>query len=170
MARLYYQFYTNVMYRTCPGCLALHGKIEKDADAFSGCPQGCARKVLTFPHKELHYYKEKAQWMQEVAQAELSRRELFEQGVALLGTDDEQALDLLARSTRIDLYVPEVERLVREKGAALEADAALRERLRRLFARAYSDKFGWPRYERLPERMRLAREKAGIERIRELLR
>lgn len=170
MARVYYQFYTNVTYRTCPECLTHHGTIDRDPHAFSQCPQGCAHKILAIPHKELPYYKEQAVRMQEVAQAELSRRELFEQGMAFLGKDDEQAVGRFAQSVRLDVYVPEVERLVREKKNVLEQNGDLRERLRRLFARAYFEKFGWPRYERLPERMRLAREKAGIERIKELLR
>jgi hypothetical protein len=169
MSRTYYQFYTNVTYRTCAECLGLHGKIEKDPQAFPSCPEGCERKVLPVPHKDLHYYKEQAHRMREVAQAELSRRSLFEQGKQLLGSDDEQAIELLAQSVRIDVYVPEVERLAREKEQTLKADGDLKDRLRQLFARAYFEKFGWPRYERLPERMRLAREKAGIERIKELL-
>jgi len=169
MARVYYQFYTNVVYRTCPECLAHHGRIEKDPRAFPACPEGCEYKILEIPHKELNHYRDQAVRMQEAAQAELSRRALFEQGLALLGNDNEQAIDLLTQSTRIDVYVPEVERLVGEKADVLGADGELKARLRQLFARAYFVKFGWPRYERLPERMRLAREKAGIARIKELL-
>ena len=39
-----------------------------------------------------------------------------------------------------------------------------------MFVKAFSDKFGWRRYERLPEPMRLRREEEGIERINELFR
>jgi hypothetical protein len=107
--------------------------------------------------------------MRIAAQNELKRRELFNQGIALLGDDNELAISLLSASTRYDLYIPEVERLVEEKGDVLQNDRSLQERLLKQFVRAYSDKFGWRRYERLPEPMRIAREREGIRRLREIL-
>jgi len=107
--------------------------------------------------------------MRNAAQNELKRRKLFEQGISLLGEDNEQAISLLAESTRYDLYIPEVERLVEQKSEVLRNDKPLRERLLKLFVQAYSDKFGWRRYERLPELMRIAREQEGISRLREIL-
>ncbi len=107
--------------------------------------------------------------MRIAARNELKRRGLFARGIALLGENNEEALSLLAESARYDLYIPEVERLVEQKGGVLQQTPSIRERLLKLFAQAYSDKFGWRRYERLPELMRIAREEEGIRRLRELL-
>ncbi len=107
--------------------------------------------------------------MRIAAQNEMKRRELFNRGIDLLGEDNEQAISLLSSSTRYDLYIPEVERLVKAKGNVLRRDKPLRERLLKVFVQAYSDKFGWRRYERLPEPMRIAREREGIRRLREIL-
>lgn len=166
--KTYYQYYTNVTYLTCPGCLAWHGRISTDPEGFPDRQDGCERKILAFGRKELDYHREQERQMRAIAQAELTRRELFNEGRHALGVDNEKAVDLLTRAAQIDLYIPEVEQLVVEKQVLLKNDAPLRERLCKLFARAYSDKFGWPRYERLPEQMRIARERAGIARIKEL--
>jgi hypothetical protein len=106
--------------------------------------------------------------MRVAAQGELARRELFKEGMNLIGVDNERAFELLERSTKFDLYIPELERLVREKGETLSKDPEFLARLKKRFIQAYSDKFGWRRYERLPELMRIAREEAGIETIKEL--
>jgi len=169
LQKKYYQFYANVNYRSCPECLALHGKIARRRDAFPPCPAGCRYMIVEFSHKDLPFHKEQRREMRIAAQNELSRRELFEKGMSLLGDDNEQAVSLLAESTRYDIYIPEVERLVEEKGEVLQSDKPLRERLLKLFVQAYSDKFGWRRYERLPELMRIAREQEGIRRLREIL-
>lgn len=169
LRKRYYQFYANVNYRACPECLALHGRIASREDAFPPCPDGCRYTIVPFSHKELAYHKEQRRDMRIAAQNELKRRELFNQGIDLLGEDNEQAISLLSASTRYDLYIPEVERLVEAKGDVLRHDKPLRERLLKLFAQAYSDKFGWRRYERLPELMRIAREREGIRRLREIL-
>jgi len=166
--RTYYQYFTNITYSTCLECLAWHGKITRHPTSFPPCEQGCERRVLPFKHKELSYRREQRRKMQTAAQGELARRELFEEGMNLLGVDNEQAFELLERSTRFDLYIPELERLVREKGEPLNEDTEFRARLKKRFIQAYSDKFGWRRYERLPELMRIAREEAGIEAIKEL--
>lgn len=170
LQKRYYQFYANVNYRSCPECLALHGKISRKENSFPPCPKGCQYTIVPFTHKELPFHKEQQREMRIAARNELKRRELFEQGISLLGKDDEQAISLLADSTQYDLYIPEVERLVEKKGNLLLNSPSVRERLLKIFVQAYSDKFGWRRYERLPELMRIAREEEGIRRLRELLR
>lgn len=166
--KTYYQYYTNVTYLTCPECLSWHGKIAKDPKRFPDRRDGCERKLLAFPRKELKVYREKAREMRARAAAELQRRELLREASDTLGLDNEKAIDLFRQAAQIDLYVPEIEALRQTKDTVFSQDPALRETLRSLFARAYSDKFGWPRYERLPERMRIAREQAGVKRIKEL--
>ncbi len=106
--------------------------------------------------------------MRQLAQDELTRRALFAKATDAVGIDNGKALELFSQAAQIDLYVPDVVRLVEQQGSILKKDDTLREKLRTLFARAYSDKFGRPRYERLAEPMRIAREQAGISRIREL--
>jgi hypothetical protein len=166
--KTYYQYYTNVTYLTCPECLSWHGKITKDPKRFPNRHDGCERKLLAFPRKKLKTYRQKAREMRTHAEAELRRRELFRQAMHTLDLDHEQAINLFRQAVEIDLYIPEIEELQRTKAGILSEDSALREMLRTLFVRAYSDKFGWPRYERLPERMRIAREQVGIRRIKEL--
>ena len=124
--------------------------------------------ILAFPHKELSYYREQERKMRAIAQAELRRRELFQQAMKALATDPDQAVELFSQAAQIEVYIPELERLVAEKAAALARNPEVRRRLGKIFYQAYSDKFGRPRYERFPELMRLAREQAGLARIKEL--
>jgi hypothetical protein len=170
LRRTRYQYYTNVNYLTCECCLAWHGAIRKGPRAFPDPGDGCERAILPVPPKERRAYREKARRMQAAAQAEVARRKLFERGIAELTERPEQAIALFRRASEIDLYVPDLERLAERHHELLDRDSALREALRALFVKAFSDKFGWRRYERLPEAMRLRREKAGIERINELFR
>ncbi len=166
--RRFWQYYTNVTWSTCPECLGLHGRIAPDPSRFPARDDGCPREVLPFSVWELPEYKEKARRMRELAQAELARRELFSQAVKLLETDPERALELFDRSGEIELYLPEVERLAEEKRAYLSANPEVRRRLGEIFLKRWSEKFGKPRYEVWPERMRIEREKWGERRIREL--
>lgn len=166
--RTYYQYYTNVSRRSCPECLALHGLIRSNPKRFPERDDTCERAVLAIPRRQLKDYRQKGKDMQAAAQAELRRRDLFRQAADCLRGDPETAIDLFRRASTIDLYIPDLEALAQAHRELLDHDPALRERLRTMFVKAYSDKFGWRRYERLPELMRLAREKAGIERIREL--
>ena len=108
--------------------------------------------------------------MRVAAQAELARRKLFEEALEALSESPEQAIALFRQAARIDLYIPDIERLAARHRGLLDRDPALREALRALFVKAFSDKFGWRRYERLPEVMRLQREKNGIEQINGLFR
>jgi len=168
--RMRYQYYTNVNYLTCERCLAWHGTIRKDPAAFPDPADGCERAILPIPPKESKAFREKGRRMRAAARAELARRKLFEAGSEALPTSPDRAVDSFRQAVQIDVFVPDLERLVERHRGLLDRDAGLRESLRGLFVKAFSDKFGWRRYERLPEVMRLQREKAGIRRIDELFR
>lgn len=167
--RYRYQYYTNVTYRTCSACLALHGVIRRRSEAFPHVDDGCESAILPIPRKQLRIYRERSNRMRQRAQGEITRRVLFERAVKLLPSQPDEALELLARAATFDLYIPDIERLVEVHDAFLQAHPQVRDSLRTLFLKAYSDKFGWRRYELLPEVMRLQREKAGLARINELL-
>ena len=167
--KTYYQYYTNVNYLSCADCLAWHGKICTDPKTFPNKRDSCERKILALEHKDIKYSREKAKRMRAVAKAELTRRELLSDAKKALGNDNEVAIDLLTRAARIDVYIPEIERLTSENEEIFQSDETLRQRLCKLFTQSYSDKFGWPRYELLPEPMRFLRERAGIARIKQLL-
>jgi hypothetical protein len=163
-----YQYYTNVNYLTCERCLAWHGVLRGKPGKFPDPSDGCERVILSVPPRERKECREKSRRMRDVARAELERRKLFEAGMEALSERPEQAIESFRRAARIDLYVPDLERLAERHRELFDRDLALREALRALFVKAFSDKFGWRRYELLPEVMRLRREKAGIKRINEL--
>ncbi len=166
--RTYYQYYTNVIYSTPEHCLSWHGKIARNPNAFAPATTGCVHRIIAFPHKDLAYHREQERLMHAIAQAELRRRELFATATRMLDDDPDQAVELFSQAAQIEVYIPELEELAVNKEAALTANPDVREQLGKIFYQAYSDKFGRPRYERLPERMRLAREQAGLARIKEL--
>ena len=167
--RTRYQYYTNVNYLTCETCLSWHGQIRKRKELFPESVDGCESSILSIPGKRLKHYREQGKRMQARARQELARRALFRKASDRLAEFPDDALELFSRSATLDLYVPEIESLVAQRQQILRANPELRDRLRVLFVKAYSDKFGWRRYERLPEIMRLQRERAGIDRINELL-
>jgi len=167
--RSVYQYYTNVTYRTCASCLALHGEIRRRSNAFPQADDGCKSSILPIPRHQLRIYREKSKQMKRRAQGELARRALFDEASATLTSQPDAAVESLRRSATIDLYIPDIERLVEAHDVFLRAHPDLRDSLRILFLKAYSDKFGWRRYELLPELMRFQREKAGLARITELL-
>ena len=167
--RAVHQYYTNVNYRTCEGCLAWHGVIRSKPKAFPQVADGCESLILRIPRKQLRDYRQQAKRMRIRAQGELKRRELFEEAVNLLPDQTERALELLDRASGIDLYIPDIERLAAQHKGFLSDHSDIRDQLRTQFLKAYSDKFGWRRYERLPEVMRLQREQAGLDRIKEVL-
>ena len=164
-----YQYYTNVNYRTCVACLALHGVIRRRSGAFPQIDDGCESSILPIPKKQLRIYREKSKRMRQRAQGELTRRALFEKAVTLLPSQPDESLELLSRAATFDLYIPDIERLAHANEQFLRTHLDLRDKLRALLLKAYSDKFGWRRYELLPEVMRFQREKAGMARINELL-
>jgi len=167
--KTYYQYYTNVNYLTCADCLAWHGKISTDPESFPNRHDSCERKILALEHEDIKYRHEKARKMRAIAKAELTRRELVADAKKALRNDSEAAMDLLTKAASIDVYIPEIEQLAEENEEILRSDKTLRQRLCKLFTQSYSDKFGWPRYELLPETMRILRERAGIARIKQLL-
>ncbi len=164
-----FQYYTNVNYRTCAECLSLHGVIRRRRDAFPQVEDSCESSILPIPRQQLRIYREKSKRMRLRAQGELARRALFEEALTLLPSQPDEALELLGRAATIDLYIPDIERLAERHGQFLQEHSDIRDQLRTQLLKAYSDKFGWRRYERLPEVMRLQREKAGMDRINELL-
>jgi len=166
--RTLWQYYTNVTWRTCEQCLSWHGRIATSPHRFPQPGDGCERKLLPFPVWELPTYREKARLMRARAMEELERRRLFQRAKQALENAPEEALELLERAAAVDVYIPELEELAGEHAAFLAQAPELSARLRGLFLRHWSGKFAKPRYERLPERMRLAREKWGEARIKEL--
>lgn len=167
--RAVYQYYTNVNYRTCADCLAWHGVIRGKPSSFPKASDGCESSILKIPRKQLRSYRQQAKRMRLRADSELKRRDLFDSAEGLLPDQTESALELLGQAACIDLYIPDIEHLVERHRAFLHDHPDIRERLRTQWRKAYSDKFGWRRYERLPEIMRLQREQAGMDRINELL-
>ncbi len=163
-----YQYYTNVNYRSCSTCLSWHGVIRRSPDAFPIPDDGCESAILKVPGKQIRDYRARSRRMRARAKSELQRRELFERSATLLPEAPDEALALFGQSFQIDVYIPDAERLAEQHADFLRDHPEIRAKLRTQFAKAYSDKFGWRRYERLPELMRLQREKAGMDRINEL--
>ena len=168
--RARYQYYTNVNYLTCERCLAWHGAIRRNPADFPDPADGCERSILPIPPREIRDYREKGRRMRAAAQGELARRELFEQGLEAVSESPQTAIEVFRRAATYDVYVSDLERLASQHCELLDGDPSLREGLRAMFVKAFSDKFGWRRYERLPEAMRLRREAEGIRRINELFR
>ena len=168
--RALYQYYTNVNYRTCEKCLALQGRMRRRPDAFPQPDDGCESAILRIARKQVKEYRQQAKRMRLRAQAELKRRDLFERALQCLPDGTDEALELLRLAASIDLYIPDIERLAERHRDYFDDHPALKEKLRVQLRKAYSDKFGWRRYELLPEVMRLKREQAGMDRINELLR
>jgi len=166
--RRHYQYYTNLSHRTCERCLAWHGTIRRRPEAFPDHQDGCERSILPIPSRELRKYRKKSRRMKEAAQAELVRRKIFAEASNLLSENASVAIDRFQQAAAIDIFVPDLEGLAETHCDLLRGNPPLREALRATFVKAYSDKFGWRRYERLPEMMRLEREAAGIGRINEL--
>lgn len=106
--------------------------------------------------------------MAERARSELERRKLFCEARELLSSDSDQAMTLFDLAAAVDVYIPELERLSAENADLLSQNPGLRARLREIFVRRWKEKFAYPRYERLPERMRIEQERWGVQRIKEL--
>lgn len=164
-----YQYYTNVNYRTCADCLRLHGQLRRSAASFPSPDDGCESAILKIPGRQVRAYRKQSKRMQARAKAELVRRRLFEEAVRTLPERPQDAMALFERAAGIDIYIPEIERLADTRSEFLKAHPGIRDQLRAQLVKAYSDKFGWRRYERLPELMRLEREKAGMDRINDVL-
>ncbi|MCX7750743.1 MAG: hypothetical protein N2320_04250 [Candidatus Bipolaricaulota bacterium] len=159
-----WQLYTNVHWRTCEACLALHGRIAPRPDGFPR--DGCPHEARPFPVWRLREHRELGARMAARAEAELRRRALVRQARALLATDPEGALRLLDEAGKVDVYLPEVEDLARDPALA---DPALRARVRTVLLARWKGKFAHERYERQPELARTEQERWGVRRIEELL-
>lgn len=161
-----YQIYVNLTYSTPSHCMDYHGRIithEKKVPSVSGCDF----EVLAFPVSELDHYREKKRRMEGLAERELKRRELFEEGKEKIEDGDyEEAVSRFEESVKLDIFIPEIEEFCREYRALLPSEIS--QELEDLFILAYKEKFGQKRYERLPEKMREDRKEAGLDRIREL--
>ncbi|MBS3787899.1 hypothetical protein KGY79_06850 [Candidatus Bipolaricaulota bacterium] len=161
-----YQIYTNITYSTPEQCLNHHGKIVSEKEKVPSLSE-CDFEMLDFPVGELGNYKEKKARMEELAERELERRELFRQGEKKLedGNYDE-AVTLFERSVKLDVFLSEVEECGSQHVSSLPPDIS--EKLKNLFVLGYKEKFGQKRYERLPEKMREDRKEAGLQKIRDL--
>lgn len=161
-----YQVYTNITYSTPERCLEHHGEIVTKKEEVPSL-SGCDFEILNFPVGELANYKEKKARMEELAEKELERRELFRRGEKRLEEGNyDDAIPLFERSVKLDVFLSELEEIGSKRGASLPQEVS--ERLKKVFVLGYKEKFGQKRYERLPEKMREDRKEAGVKKIREL--
>ena len=161
-----YQLYSNITYSTPENCLEYHGLIVPERDEVPSV-SGCDFEILAFPVSELADYREKKVRMEELADREIDRRELFRSAEECLDNEDyDGAVAEFERSVKLDVFIPELEELAEQYGEGIPSEVS--ERLMKVFVLGYKEKFGQKRYERLPERMREDRKQAGLERIKEL--
>lgn len=168
-----YQFYATIHPETCEVCLDHHGRILESPEGPEVPPlhADCRCSLLEFPAAELDYYRGQERRMRERAQEELRRRRLFREGEEALSSQDfEGALARFRESARIDVFTVEIERLCRSESprGALESAPEAAKELRDLFLKAYRWKHDLPKYQHMPERMRLERRDHGLRVIREL--
>lgn len=163
-----YQFYTTVTNTTSKRCLKLHGNLYFSKVDVPEQKLDCNYQLLRSNIFELSRIEQRSQRMIEKAQQELVRRNTFQQAIeALKQGDQERALQLFEQSAENDLFVSELEQLVDRDDIDLPPE--LTARLKEIFVNGYQEKFAKQKYERLPSRMRRAREEAGVARIKELL-
>jgi len=161
-----YQLYSNITYSTPEKCLKYHGMIVPEREEVPSV-SGCDFEVLAFPVGELADYREKRVRMEELADREIDRREIFRSAEECLDDGDyDEAVAEFERSVKLDEFIPELEELAEKYVEGLPPGVL--DRLRKVFVLGYKEKFGQKRYERLPERMRENRKQAGLERIKEL--
>jgi len=164
-----YQYYAQVTYNTCERCLRRHGEIFSELAQGPPIHPGCRCSYLELPPGELDYYREKGERMRAKAEAELRRRELFRRAKELLvGGEPEEALALFERAAAIEVYVEEVEQLCREDLVALRRERELAAKLKKIFIWGYRDTLQKSKYEGMPEGMKWARERWGVQRLEEL--
>lgn len=166
-----YQYYAQVTYNTCERCLRRHGEIFADPAQAPPIHPGCRCSHLELPEGELDYYREKGERMRAKADLELHRRVLFQRAKGLLTGGEgnpEEALALFERAAAIEVYIEEVERLCQEDLAVLRRERKLAERLKKIFIWGYRDTLQKSKYEKMPEGMKWARERWGVQRLEEL--
>ncbi|MFO8033617.1 MAG: hypothetical protein R6U88_00470 [Candidatus Bipolaricaulota bacterium] len=146
-----------------------HGRIRPVPEAFPKPQDGCPRHLLPFPVHRLGDYRAMSKQMAELARRERERRSWFQQAEEILDSDPQAALRLLQEAGRVDVYLPEVERLARRHRELLGEDTELRESLTATLVEAWREKFALPHYERMPERMRQEHEQQGARYIRQIL-
>jgi hypothetical protein len=170
--RSLYQYYATIHPSACEVCLRHHGEIHPPSDSLLQPPlhPECRCTLLEFPTDELEVYQERGQRMQEKAQAELQRRQLFLQAHQTLARSPAEALLLFQRSASIDIYVEEIEALEKDQAQTLRASPEIARQLRDLFVRAYKLKFEASKYQPLPEAMKSAQRAHGLHMIQELFR
>lgn len=162
-----FQFYANITHTTSEECLKYHGRIYKDKEKVPREKLDCLFHLLEFSVWKLPDYKEKGRRMKEKAEREIERRELFQEAlVALSDSREEEAKELFKESTDLDIFINEIESFYDDYES--EISDGLSEDLKEIFVHAYQEKFAQRRYERLPELMRIEREKEGVKRIKEL--
>ena len=172
-AGVLYQYYATIHPETCEVCLDHHGRILESPEG-EGTPPlhpDCRCSLLEFPAAELEYYREQERRMRERAQGELRRRRLFREGEEALSSQDfEGALARFRESVQIDVFTGDIERLCQGGSLreALESAPEAARQLRDLFLKAYRWKHDLPKYQHMPERMRLERRDHGLRVIREL--
>ncbi len=163
-----YQCYTNVNWRTCEACLDWHGRIVAHPREFPA-HDSCPHEVLAFPVWRLGEHRSKGERMRAKALEEIGRRETWHKARELLPRDPQRALALFEEAVQVDVYLPEVEELVRQNDRWFEENPEVRAALRQILLAGWKAKFAKERYERQPEQARMAQEKFGIERLQELL-
>jgi len=89
----------------------------------------------------------------------------MEEATGLLRTGTEAARGRLEQAGRMDVHLSELEHMADEHGELLRANPDLRARLRVILVKRWRKKFAFPRYELLPERMRMQHETWGVEEI-----
>jgi len=164
-----YHYYAQITYNTCERCLRRHGEIFSDLTQAPPIHPGCRCSSLEIPAGELDYYRDKAERMRAKAEAELQRRELFRRArEALRNSGPDEALELFRQAAAIEVYVEEIEQLFAEDRELLRAHPELVAQLRRIFTWGYRDTLQKGKYEHMPEGMKWARERWGVNRIAEL--
>ena len=164
-----YQYYAQVTHNTCERCLRRHGEIFSDLTQAPPIHPGCRCSFLEIPANELDYYRDKAERMRAKAEAELRRRELFQCArEALRDGDPRGALELFREAAAIEVYVEELEELFAEDQEPLREHPELVAQLKKVFTWGYRDTLQKGKYEHMPEGMKWARERWGVERIAEL--
>ena len=163
-----YQFYANVNPNTCPPCLLRHGEVFSDPRAVPPLHEGCRCAALPVEAEALKDAQQQGARMQEKAQAELRRRRLLETALTLFDQDRDEALVCLRESVAIDVHLEELEAFRCRCRGALEADAALMARLRKLFVTAYFQKMDQPKYKWISPGLYGQLETQGRKRIQAL--
>ncbi len=86
----------------------------------------------------------------------------------MLWNDPSKALASFRQTVETEVYLDEVEQLCREDRSPLTTYPDLTEQLRDMLIYGYQNKFTKQKYEHVPEGMKWARERWGVQQIKEL--